>query len=226
MTWRLAGSLVVLRDQIDSMAPQRSRISDGTIGDAKHRDRASRHNPNNAGVVCALDVTDDPAHGCPIHAVAEAVRARPHPDLDYIISNGRVAGRSTGWSWHHYTGPNPHNKHAHFGVGSGSDGEPGKPYDDRTRWTITGNGAAAVRSDPSPRTLKRGMTGADVTGLQKILIGAGHLAGAPDGVFGPKTEAAVKRFQAQLGVTADGVVGPVTHHAIARLLAFLAATPK
>jgi hypothetical protein len=222
MGWRLADSLVVLRDQINNKAPHRSKASDGTIGDAAHRHRASRHNPNDAGVVCALDITDDPAHGCPIHSIAEGVRARPHPDLAYIISNGRIAGRSTGWSWHRYTGANPHTKHVHFGVGSGPDGEPRQSYDDRTRWNLSPNGAPAGPSGSGARRLKRGMKGADVKGLQKILIGAGHLAGPADGVFGPKTEAAVKRFQAQLGLTADGIVGPATHGAIARLLAMLA----
>jgi peptidoglycan hydrolase-like protein with peptidoglycan-binding domain len=76
----------------------------------------------------------------------------------------------------------------------------------------------------TPRLLKRGMQGEDVSGLQKILVGAGLLAPADvDGVFGPKTEAAVKAFQQQLGVEADGVVGPATHGAIARLLQWLAA---
>jgi peptidoglycan hydrolase-like protein with peptidoglycan-binding domain len=49
-----------------------------------------------------------------------------------------------------------------------------------------------------------------VQGLQKILIGAGHLVGSANGVFGPKTEVAVKRLQAQVGLTADGIVGPRT----------------
>jgi Putative peptidoglycan binding domain len=226
MGWRLAGSLVALRDQINGMAPGRSKASDGTIGDAAHRHRASRHNPNDAGVVCALDVTDDPAHGCPIHVIAEAVRARPHPDLAYVISNGRIAGRSTGWSWHRYTGTNPHNKHVHFGVGSGPDGEPRQPYDDRTPWNLSRNGPGPGPSGAGPRRLKRGMKGADVKALQQILIGASLLAGGADGIFGPKTEAAVKRFQAKLGLTADGIVGPKTHGAIARLLAWLAAASK
>ena len=227
--FRLAGSLVVLRDQINAVAPHRSKASDGTVGDTKHQKRASRHNPNSAGVVCAIDITDDPAHGCAIHGIAEQVRANPHPNLAYIISNGRVAGRSTGWNWHRYTGTNPHRRHVHFGVGVGPDAAPRPPYDDPQRWHISGSngGGGSDGGGATPRTLKRGATGEDVRGLQKVLIGAGHLAGGADGVFGPKTEAAVKKLQAQLGVTPDGVVGPKTHAAIARLLAFLsAAKPK
>jgi peptidoglycan hydrolase-like protein with peptidoglycan-binding domain len=70
------------------------------------------------------------------------------------------------------------------------------------------------------------MRGEDVRGLQKILIGAGHLSGGADGIFGPNTEVAVKKLQAQLRLPADGIVGPKTHAAIARLLAWLAATSK
>jgi hypothetical protein len=221
MAWRLAESLAVLRAQIDAMAPQRSRASDGTIGDSAHQHRPSRHNPNQAGVVCAIDITDDPVHGCPIHLIAEQVRANSHPNLAYIISNRRIAGRNTGWMWHRYTGPNPHSRHAHFGVGMGPDAEPRPPYDDKRPW----RGLDGVSSSgPLPRTLRQGMRGEDVRGLQKILIGAGHLAGGADGVFGPKTEAAVRKLQAQLGLSADGIVGPATHAAIGRLLAWLAAT--
>lgn len=222
--WRTAQSLLVLRDQINAMAPHRSKASDGTKGDPAHETRPSRHNPNDAGVVCALDVTDDPAHGCSIHQIAEQVRAHPHPNLAYIISNRRVAGRSTGWAWHEYKGPNPHIKHAHFAVGEGPDGEPRPPYDDAQPWKISGNGnGGAPAATATPRTLKRDSRGEDVKGLQAILIGAGLLAGPPDGVFGAKTEAAVKLLQTQLHVPADGVVGPKTHGAIARTLAFLAA---
>lgn len=226
MEWRLAKSLTVLRGQIDEMAPRRSRASDGTIGDPAHRHRASRHNPNNAGVVCALDITDDPANGCPVHVIAERVRAKPHSDLAYIISNERIAGRNTGWNWHHYTGANPHSRHAHFAVGVGPDSEPRPPYDDIQQWALSGRVKGGTGGGPAPRVLRRGMRGEDVRGLQRILIGAGHLSGAADGIFGPQTETAVKKLQAQLKVSADGIVGPKTHAAIARLLAWLAATSK
>ena len=229
MEWRLAESLVVLRDQIDALAPNRSRASDGTVGDLSHQERPSRHNPNDAGVVCALDVTDDPAGGCAIHEIADQVRSNPHPDLAYVISHSRVAGRSTGWNWHVYTGANPHDKHAHFGVGTGPEDEPTPPYDDTEPWQglAGGNGGNGGDVVPStPRTLRRGMEGEDVRGLQTLLIGAGHLdpAGA-DGVFGPTTEDAVKSLQAELGLEPDGVVGPQTHAAIARLLVSLQPAP-
>lgn len=70
--------------------------------------------------------------------------------------------------------------------------------------------------------LRRGSTGPDVTGWQRILAGAGHRL-VVDGIFGPDTEAATRAFQRQLGVEVDGIVGPATHQATARLLAWLAA---
>jgi hypothetical protein len=220
---RLALSLEVLRDQINRTAPHRNKASDGWIASPTHP-RPSRHLANGAGVVTALDVTDDPAHGCPIHAIAEGIRTRPHPNLAYIISNRRIAGRSTGWNWHRYTGANPHDRHVHFGVGVGADSAPGQPYDDPTPWHVNGSVSPGSQGPPPP-TLRRGSRGNHVRGLQKVLIGARLLPpGADDGVFGPKTEAAVRQLQAQLHVAVDGVVGPRTHAAIARLLAWLAAT--
>jgi peptidoglycan hydrolase-like protein with peptidoglycan-binding domain len=70
--------------------------------------------------------------------------------------------------------------------------------------------------------LRRGTTGPQVAGWQRILAGAGHRI-AVDGSFGPDTETATRAFQRQLGVEPDGIVGPATHEATARLLAWLAA---
>lgn len=133
---RLAESLAQLRKEIDAYAPNRKKTSDGWIGDPDHASRPSRHNPNNAGVVCALDITDDPAGGCPIHEIARRLVAKPHPNLDYVISNGQKASRKNGFRWLPYGGDNPHDKHAHFGVGVGPDGEPRPPYDDTTPWGV------------------------------------------------------------------------------------------
>lgn len=142
MAWRLARSLGTLRDEVDRMAPRRSRASDGTLGDAAHAARPSRHNPNNAGVVCALDVTHDPGGGMDVHTLAiqlatQARLQRTNPDLEYIVSNRRIASRTNNWAWRSYVG-DPHTNHAHFAVGRGPDGEPRPPYDDTDPWNVAG----------------------------------------------------------------------------------------
>lgn len=53
------------------------------------------------------------------------------------------------------------------------------------------------------------MLGADVEHLQDLLRAAGFAIDS-DGVFGPETEAAVRRLQAARRLKADGVVGPAT----------------
>ena len=53
------------------------------------------------------------------------------------------------------------------------------------------------------------LQGKDVQALQAALIKQGITVGT-DGVFGPRTEAAVKTFQSAKRLTTDGVVGPVT----------------
>jgi len=50
--------------------------------------------------------------------------------------------------------------------------------------------------------------------LQTRLNELGYRDGAPDGRFGPVTDAAVRRFQADNGLTVDGFAGPVTHAAL------------
>lgn len=72
------------------------------------------------------------------------------------------------------------------------------------------------------RTLAVGSRGEDVRGLQRVLIGAGHLpANGADGIFGPATKAALVKLQRQLKVEADGIAGPRTLEAIDALLRYL-----
>jgi peptidoglycan hydrolase-like protein with peptidoglycan-binding domain len=65
------------------------------------------------------------------------------------------------------------------------------------------------------RTLKKGMSGRDVWVLQNRLASTAKkyamaLGGPADSIFGSKTEAAVKLFQKDRGLTQDGIVGPMT----------------
>jgi murein DD-endopeptidase MepM/ murein hydrolase activator NlpD len=60
------------------------------------------------------------------------------------------------------------------------------------------------------RTMRNGDRGWDVAALQFLLQRAGRGAGRADGLFGPLTEAAVRRAQAAAGVAVDGLAGPET----------------
>lgn len=59
------------------------------------------------------------------------------------------------------------------------------------------------------RLLHRGVSGDDVTALQRALRGVGY-ALAVDSDFGPATEVAVKHYQEKNNLVADGIVGPAT----------------
>jgi hypothetical protein len=60
------------------------------------------------------------------------------------------------------------------------------------------------------RLLKVGARGPDVTSWQGFLLEQKLLRSPADGIFGPGTEDATRRFQARSGAKADGVVGPNT----------------
>ena len=60
------------------------------------------------------------------------------------------------------------------------------------------------------RNLFKGCKGQDVTELQQRLKSLGYYSGTIDGDFGPVTDAAVRVYQAVVGVYVDGIVGPIT----------------
>lgn len=62
--------------------------------------------------------------------------------------------------------------------------------------------------------LKTGSTGPQVQLLQLALKRAGFDPGSTDGIFGPKTQSALKNFQTKNGLRSDGIVGPRTHQAL------------
>jgi len=61
------------------------------------------------------------------------------------------------------------------------------------------------------------VSGDDVLALQQRLSGLGFDLGRVDGVFGVRTDAALREFQRSVGVDADGTCGPSTFRAMARL---------
>lgn len=123
--WRAAKSLLVLRDQVNVMAPRRSKASDGTIGDPAHQSRKSDHNAwvddGDLGVVTALDITHDPVNGCDATSIAESIVASRDTRVKYIIWNKKILsssqqGETAPWTWRDYRGSNPHSHHVHLSV--------------------------------------------------------------------------------------------------------------
>ena len=130
-SWRVARGLEKLLEQINNVAPRRSRASDGSIGDAAHQATPSDHNPDRHGVVRARDFTHDPARGADMNDIAEALRASRDRRIKYVIWNRRIfsaTGRS--WRWRSYSGSNPHNHHMHVSVVATS------VADDTREWEI------------------------------------------------------------------------------------------
>ena len=136
MNWRVAKSLIVLRNQINQYAPNRSKASDGTIGDSAHQSRSSDHNPwvidNGIGVVTAIDITHDPQHGCDATKIVNILVESRDPRIKYIIWNQKIISSTTQpWTWRSYTGKNPHNKHFHLSVVSQKN-----LYDSEKGWLL------------------------------------------------------------------------------------------
>lgn len=121
MSWRVAKSLDVLRSQVDTRWPARKKENDGTIGDAAHSARLSDHNPDEHGIVRALDITNDPTTGPDSHILANTLLASRDPRIKYIISRRHIASSypahgNAAWAWRPYSGSNPHDKHCHISV--------------------------------------------------------------------------------------------------------------
>lgn len=196
--WRVAESLDKLKEQLDKAYPKRSKVSDGGIGDPRHQSKNSDHNPwvdcwrSDLGVVTARDFTHDPKGGLNCHDLAQALVDSQDSRIKYIIWYGKIisANRRT-WKWRKFRGKNKHVKHLHLSV---------KPqptlYDSTLDWQIMSR-------------FKIGSRGDRVKAIQKVLHGL-DLVNDIDGIFGKKTEAGVKAYQAINGLEVDGIVGKKT----------------
>lgn len=68
----------------------------------------------------------------------------------------------------------------------------------------------ALSPSPDYPAIRRGSRGPAVVALQTALVPMGYAIGEIDGIFGQKTDTAVRRFQAKRGLTVDGIAGPKT----------------
>jgi hypothetical protein len=107
-----------LREQFDDSYPDRDRTSDGWIGDTRHQARPSDHNPDEQGIVRAIDIDRDlsgKAKPDLMPDLADQIRlgARTDKRIAYVIFNGRIASARMGFRWRKYKGSNPHLHHCH-----------------------------------------------------------------------------------------------------------------
>jgi len=209
--WRVARSLLTLRDQVNAAHPRRDKASDGTIGDAAHAATVSDHNPDAYGVVRALDLDHDPdgatyADKLDAHALADALVASRDSRISYVISRGRIArsypkGTVAPFAWAPYTGTDPHTSHVHVSVVATSDADRTDP------WHLDPAKAAAPKF---PGTIRRGSTGTAVKTWQKALNALAGTKLTVDGIAGPRTDAAIRTYQRYHGLVVDGAAGPAT----------------
>lgn len=145
MAYRRARSLDTLVNQVNAMAPNRRKASDGWIGDQAHRNRKSDHNPNSRGVVQAQDITHDPANGADMRDLTE--RIKNDERVKYIIFDRRIWNPSVARRWRPYSGSNPHTVHAHISVSNNA-----MLYDNTRAWNI---GTQREEDEMTPEQEKR-----------------------------------------------------------------------
>lgn len=126
----LVPCLVTLRAEIDAIAPNRDRASDGWIGDPAHQARTSDHNDDEIGKVPivdadrkhevhALDLDADLREpGLTMHMVIEHLLYRCRTGVEnrlrYIIWNRCIWHVDDSWAQKPYRLADPHTGHAHL----------------------------------------------------------------------------------------------------------------
>lgn len=229
MSWRVADSLLTLKEQINKKYPGRRTDSDGGIGNAEHASRDSDHNPwildGKQGVVSAFDFTNDPAHGLDSEAMAQALVDSRDPRIKYIISNRKIAAGTKGpkpWVWRKYSGANAHDHHFHISVKDDK-----ADYDSTKPWDLSGaptakdvkNSPVAAAYVPPPPLLKPGVKNKEQVKRMQILLNAKGAGIKVDGIFKPggETEAALRDFQVKNKLGNDAKCGPATWAVLMKL---------
>ena len=234
MSYFLARSLVQLRNEVNQRWPERSKVSDGWIGDAAHAARKSDHNPDwsapgrRRGVVRALDIT---ARGIDVDLLLK--HTTNDSRVAYVIYNRRIYQHSTGWK--PYRGSNPHTSHVHVSIAHTATAE-----NDTKLWFGSAGKASTKKASSKSKSAKSsGRVGGEwpanpllVDGkfqsitkraYQRLLAPSkvGNYRGRIDAVFGSLSIKAEQRWLKRLGYykgVIDGLRGPVTIKALQRFL--------
>ena len=155
------------------------------------------------GVVHALDITKDTAHGVDVQKIADSIIAADDKRVKYLIDAGRIANPDIqNWKWRaRNKGPDDHAEHLHVSVKS----EPALA-DDVSLWPVQASEPSGeIITQPK---LKRGDHGDWVRKLQRLL------GIKQDSDFGEATDIAVRAFQENHGLVPDGIVGRYTWRAL------------
>lgn len=230
MSYYLAPSLVQLRNEVNKRWPNRSKVSDGWIGDTAHSARVSDHNPDykNGGVVRALDIT---VKGIDVNLLLK--HTTNDSRVSYVIYNRRIYQHSTGWK--PYSGSNPHTSHVHVSIAHkptaekdtklwfGSASAPSTPVDKPTT-APTPPSSPTVGEWPKFALVVDGkFQSLTKRAYQRLLAPAsvGNYTGKIDADFGSMTVKAEQRWLKKIGFysgVVDGQRGPMTIKALQSFL--------
>lgn len=210
-SWVLVPALESLRAEINTIAPNRSKTSDGTVGDSAHAGRSSDHNPDETGAtpdedsdskneVHGLDVDKDlNLPGVTMQDVVDTIVGRCRRDnsdpanearLKYVIFDG-YWWEAPDWERELYTGSNSHTEHAHFSA------EYDSQYSESTApWGLIEKYGS---EDDMAFLPKYGDTGEEVKFWQFVHNDMGYSVGAVDGHYGDATQAAFDKYRKAFG---------------------------
>ena len=154
MRIRLCAAGITLREQVDDAFPNRDRRSDGAAASPQHKGHSpkSDHNPNEQGVVRALDLDSNFASdkSAPFDFANQLrLLARHDKRISYIIYNGKIASWVGNYRWRKYRGLNPHKSHIHVSFTAKGD-------DDRSMFRIPILTGEPINGKPKSRGRKLG----------------------------------------------------------------------
>jgi hypothetical protein len=227
--WENTKASISLLGEFNAAFPNRDKGTDGTLGDPKHAQRSSDHNPDETGKtpyedadsineVHARDIGDRlNKAGWTMERVIKDVllprlRSGQEKRLQNIIHHGKVISRS--WNWSEWRPASGHETWAHFGFRYGSGSTTANPENITSAWGIleamrppkppvTTPEVPPVTTPSNPAT----WSNPDVLALNFLLKEAGFAAG----YAGMTSADAVNAKNAQ---NARGYLAAITEYAL------------